>query len=89
MKREDFTIIEDEDGIVIYDESDDYAPGEQKIIDEDDELDIDYLNNQTCLQEVQKRSERHRQLWVSVGVIITIIAFIAAVCYVNFKDILF
>lgn len=89
MTREDFTIIEDEDGIIILDESDDYAPGEQKIIAEDDELDIDYLINQTRLQEAQKRSERHRQRWVSVGVIITVIAFITVVCYVNFKDILF
>lgn len=88
MKTDKFRVVE-EDGVVILDETDDYVPGEIRLTEDDDDLDIDYLINQTRLQEAHKRSERHRQRWVSVGVIITVIAFIAAVCYLNFKDILF
>lgn len=88
MKSDKFRVVE-EDGVVILDETDDYVPGEIRLTEDDDDLDIDYLINQTRLQEAQKRSERQQQRWVSVGVIITVLAFIGVMCYVNFKNVLF
>lgn len=88
MESDGLKIVE-EDGIVIFDASDDYAPGEQQIINDDDELDIDYLIKQTRIQEARKRKDQRRQLLVSVILIATVIAYIGIVCYMNFKDIIF
>lgn len=88
METDGLKIVE-EDAIVIFDASDDYDPGEQQIINDDDELDIDYLIKQTCIQEARKRKDQRRQLLVSVILIATVIAYIGIVCYMNFKDIIF
>lgn len=89
MRREDFTIIEDEDGMVIYDESDDYVPEENQIIDDDDELDMEYILKYEKLQAAREEAENQKQRWVSAGVIAGVILFVTAVCYINFKSILF
>lgn len=88
MNKERFKVVEDKNGIVVYDESDDYVPGEEQIIDEDDELDIDYILREAKRQEEQEDKEKHQQRRVSVGVIIAVVAFIAGICYINFKGIL-
>lgn len=88
MVKEKFEVVEDKDGIVIYDESDDYDPGEEQIIDEDDELDIDYILREAKRQEAQAAEEKRKQRWVSAGVIVAVVAFIAGICYWQFKNIL-
>lgn len=87
MKTEKFKTIE-EDGIVIFDESDDFVPGETQILDEDDELDVDYLLRETARQEEQEAEEKGKQRWVSAAVIAGVVTFIAVVSYINFKGIL-
>lgn len=89
MAREEFTIIEDKDGIVIYDESDDYVPEENQIVDDDDELDMEYILEYEKLHTARVAAENKKQRWVSTGVIVGVILFITAVCYINFKNILF
>lgn len=81
-------MVSDEDGIVIYDESDDFDPGEARILDEDDELDIEYLQRETARQEARQAIERRTQRWISVAVILTSVSFIAAVSYITFRGIL-
>lgn len=78
----------EKDGIVLYDESDDFDPGEAQILDEDDELDADYLLRETERQEVRQAEECRKQRWISAGVIAAVAAFIAGVCYINFRNIL-
>lgn len=87
MTEDQFKIVEDENGIVIYDESDDYVP-EDEILDEDDELDTDYILREAKRQVEQETKEKHLQRWISAGVILAVVSFIAGVCYLNFKDIL-
>lgn len=78
----------DEDGMVVYDESDDFVPGETQILDEEDELDTDYLLRETARQEVRHAVERRRQRYISAGVIAAVIIFIAGVFYFIFRSIL-
>lgn len=82
-----FKTIE-EDGIVVYDESDDFVPGETQILDEDDEFDTDYLLRETARQEARHAEESRRQRYISVGVIAAVIIFITGVIYFNFRNIL-
>ena len=84
---EKFKIIE-EDGIVVYDESDDFVPGEEQILDEEDELDTDYLMRETARQEARQAEENRKQRWISAGVIVAVATFISIVCYINFRNIL-
>lgn len=87
MEKDRFKIVEDEDGVIIYDESDDYVPGEEEILDEDNELDTEYILRESKRQEAQEAEEKHRQKWISAGVIIAMVAFIAGICFINFKGI--
>ena len=87
MKNGQFNVIEDEDGIILYDESDDYLPREAE--DNDDELDIEYLIEEQKRQDALKTAEDRKQRRVSFGVIAGVILFIAVVFYFNFKKILF
>ncbi len=87
MEKDRFKIVEDEDGVIIYDESDDYVPGEEEILDEDNELDTEYILREAKRQEVREAEEKHRQKWISAGVVIAVVAFIAGICFINFKGI--
>ena len=87
MNADKFKIIEEE-GVVIYDESDDFDPEESQILDEEDELDTDYLLRETQRQEARRAEERRRQRCVTVGVIAAVITFIAIMCYINFRNVL-
>lgn len=87
MKTEKFKAIE-EDGIVIFDNSDDFDPGEANILDEDDELDVEYLLRETECQEIREAEDKRKQLWVTAGVIAAVVGFIAGICYINFRNIL-
>lgn len=88
MNKEDFRIEKDEDGIVIYDQSDDFVPGEGNIIGDDD-LDMDYIREYEKRQAEKKGADTRQQRWVSVGVIAGVILFIMTVSYINFKGVLF
>ncbi|MDE5785602.1 MAG: hypothetical protein K2H98_03630 [Duncaniella sp.] len=77
----------EEDGIVIFDESDDYVHDEYHGIDKE-EIDIDYLLNQTRIQEYQKIIDQKHQRLISVGVIVAIIIFITIVSYLCFRNVL-
>lgn len=87
MAEEKFNIVEEED-ITIFDESDDYVPGEVTVLDEDDELDVEYLLRETALQEAQQARKQKTQRWVSVGVVAAVVAFIAGVCCFSFRNII-
>lgn len=87
MNTEKFKIIE-KDGIVVYDQNDDFDPEETQILNEEDELDTDYLLRETARQEVRQAEERRRQRYISAGVIAAVVAFVAGVCYINFRNIL-
>ena len=87
MEEVKFKSIE-EDGVVVYDESDDFVPGETQILDEEDELDTNYLQRETARQEVLQTEERRRHRYISVGVIAAVVAFIAGVCYIKFRSVL-
>lgn len=87
MTSDKFKIIE-EDSIVVYDQSDDFVPGETRILDEEDDLDTDYLLRETARQEVRHAEESRRQRYISVGVIAAVIIFITGVIYFNFRNIL-
>lgn len=88
MRTDQSKVVRDEEGIVIFDRSDDFDPGEVQILNEDDELDTDYLLRETARQEAQQEKERKTQCWVSAGVIAAVVAFIAGVCYINFRNVL-
>lgn len=88
MRTDQSKVVRDEEGIVIFDRSDDFDPGEVQILNEDDELDTDYLLRETARQEAQQEKERKTQGWVSAGVIAAVVAFIAGVCYINFRNVL-
>lgn len=82
-----FKTIE-EDSIIVYDESDDFDPEETQILDEEDELDTDYLLRETARQEARHADERRRQSYISAGVIAAVIIFIGAVCLIGLRNIL-
>ncbi|MDE6415472.1 MAG: hypothetical protein K2K68_00395 [Duncaniella sp.] len=84
MKHYEFHVIDDEDGIVIYDESDDYFPGDGRIFDGTDELDMDYILEYEKQQEARKAAELRHQRWISAGVIACVILYIALVTYIAF-----
>ncbi|MDE6484192.1 MAG: hypothetical protein K2L14_02220 [Duncaniella sp.] len=87
IKEKKFKVTEDEDGFIIYDESDDYLPREAE--NEEDELDIEYLIEEQKRLDARKAVEQRKQRWVAVGVIAGVILFISAICYINFRNILF
>lgn len=87
MRKTEYKIIE-EDGLIIYDESDDLDLGEMHILDDFDELDIEYLLRETARQEAQQAKERRTQRWISTAVILSVVSFIAIVSYINLRGIL-
>ena len=89
MTRGNFSIIEDEDCIVIYDESDDYVPEEERVYSNNDELDIDYLIPLSRIQDSRAAAEKHSQRLVSACVIVAVVTFVTTICYINFRSVLF
>ena len=95
--KEEFDLIE-EDEVVIYDESDDYDPGEEKVthlepgsfrLKTNEEIFTDeYMQDYARKMDNQIAKEKRNQLLLSVGVIATVILFIGIIVYVNFKNII-
>lgn len=98
MKKR-FDMVE-EDGVVIYDESDDYDPGEEtlgydvseegdfRLMSNDEIFTDEYMQNYAKKMDKEIAKEERHQRIISVGVITAIILFIGAVTYINFKNIL-
>lgn len=84
MSKEKFETIEDADGIVFYDESDDYVAGER---DNDDIFTDEYMQAFSEKMDAQIAREKRNQKIISVGTIVAVLAFIAALTAFFFKDI--
>lgn len=93
MEKKD-DIIE-ENGIVVYDESDDYDPGQDEINDNEfhlmtnEEIFTDeYMRDYSERMDAKIARNRHNDRLISVGVIIAVIVFILSVIFLNFRNIL-
>ena len=96
MKNQ-FDVIE-EDGVVIYDEGDDYDPGQDeatqteeggfRLMTNEEIFTDEYMQNYAKTMDEQIEREKRMQRLISVGVIVTIILFIGLITYINFKNIL-
>lgn len=84
MGKNDFEIVE-EDGIVIYDQSDDYDPGEDEDINTDDDFILpdneeiftdEYMQDFAQKMDAKIAREKRTQRLVSICVVIGIIAYI-------------
>lgn len=90
-----FDIVE-EDGVVIYDESDDYDPGENedveagefRLLTNEEIFTDEYMQEYARKMDAQIAKDKRIDLLVSVGVIVSVIGFIALVFYIGFKDLL-
>lgn len=89
-----YDIIE-ENGVVVYDESDDYDPGQDEINDNEfhlmanEEIFTDeYMRNYSERMDAKIARNRRNDRLMSVGVIIAVIVFILTVIYINFRNIL-
>lgn len=97
MSRKDFNIIE-EDGVIIYDESDDYDPGENDIehsqcgefhLMTNEEIFTDeYMQEYAERMNAKIRRERRVQRLISIGVIIGVSLYIALLSYIYFRRII-
>ncbi len=91
MAKEKFEIIEEND-VVVYDESDDYDPGEDEESEEfrlmtNEEIFTDeYLQAYAKEMDAKIKREKRNDRLISVGVVAGVIVFIAAITYLNFKD---
>ena len=96
MKNQ-FDVIE-EDGVVIYDESDDYDPGECettqsesdgfRLLTNEEIFTDEYMQNYAKKMDAQIDREKRIQRLISVGVIVAVILFVGLISYINFKNIL-
>ncbi len=97
--KDKFDVIE-EDGVVIYDESDDYDPGEDednpcentdegefRLLTNEEIFTDEYMQEYARKMDAQIAKEKRYQRLISIGVVVGVILFIAFVTYINFKDI--
>lgn len=94
MKKNKFDIVEDDD-VVIYDESDDYDPGEDsaetgefRLMTNEEIFTDEYMQDYAAKMDAKIAREKRNDRLISIAVIIGIILFVAAVVYINFKQIL-
>lgn len=91
MTKERFEIIE-EDDVVIYDERDDYDPGEDEESEEfhlmtNEEIFTDeYMQAYAAEMDSKIRREKRNDRLISIGVVAGVIVFVASIAYFNFKD---
>ena len=96
MKNQ-FDVIEN-DGVLIYDESDDYDPGEDettqseadgfRLLTNEEIFTDEYMQNYAKKMDAQIDREKRIQRLISVGVIVAVILFVVLISYINFKNIL-
>ncbi len=96
--KDKFDKIE-EDGVVIYDESDDYDPGEDeenlcentddgefRLLTNEEIFTDEYMQEYARKMDAQIAKENRYQLLISVCVVVGVILFIAFVTSINFND---
>lgn len=88
MHDKSFTIVE-EDGIVIYDESDDYDPAEDNISESSLKTNEEIFTEEYMMKFSQEMDykivrEKRNQRLVSISVIFTIILYISLLTYIFF-----
>ncbi len=91
MAKEKFEIIEEND-VVVYDESDDYDPGEDDgseefhLMSNEEIFTEEYMREYSVKMDSKIKREKRNDRLISVGVVAGVIVFIAAITYLNFKD---
>ena len=90
--------VTEEDGVVIYDECDDYDLGQKEAtqteeggfrLTTNEEIFTDeYMQNYAKKMDEQMVREKRIQRLISVGVIVSVILFIGLITYLNFKNIM-
>lgn len=96
-------MVEDEDGIVIYDESDDYDPAEGDDVEEDESAESEegfrlmtnkeifteeYMEEYARKMDAKIAKEKRTDRLISVGVILAIILITSLFIFINFKGLL-
>ena len=94
--KENFYLVE-EDGVVIFDKSDDYDPGEVeanqseagsfRLMTNEEIFTDEYMQEYAREMDNQIAREKRNQRLISIGVIATVILFIGIIVYINFKNI--
>ena len=84
MGKQKFKIIE-EDGIVIYDERDDYVPGEDRIdvlceLEGNEELNMGYILATEQQRDAEMRWKMCRDRLISIAVITSIVLYVTVLC---------
>ena len=92
--KEEFELIE-ENGVVIYDESDDYAPedaeatqteeGGSRMMTNEEIFTDEYMQEYARKMDNQIASEKRNQRLISIGVIATVILFIGIIVYITYS----
>lgn len=73
-----FEVVRDEDGIIVYDESDDYFDDETATLCDDEEIFTDeYMLAFAEKSDAEIAREKRVQRWISIGVIVGIILLAA------------
>lgn len=99
--KDKFDVIE-EDGIVIYDDSDDYDSGEDgetpsdepeegcgfRLMTNEEIFTDEYMHEYARKMDDKIAKEKRQQRLISVGVIVTVVLFIGLVVYINFRNIM-
>lgn len=88
MNDKSFTMV-DENGIVVYDESDDFDPEEENFTESPLKSNEEIFTDEYMIEFSQKMDqkiakEKRTQRLVSVGVILTIILYISLLTYIFF-----
>ncbi|MDE5607958.1 MAG: hypothetical protein K2I64_03390 [Muribaculaceae bacterium] len=88
MHKKEFEVIE-VDGVVVYDESNDYVPGEDFYdelckLEGNDDLDMEYILSTESLREAEMRRKKRRDGLVSVAVITSIVLYVGVLCWLFF-----
>lgn len=84
MSNKKIEIVEDADGIVLYDGSDDFVPEENE---NDDIFTDEYMQAFADKMDAQIAREKRNDRIISVGTVIVVLGFIAAITAVCFRNI--
>lgn len=94
--KDKFDVIEEE-GVVIYDESDDYDHGEDeanssengefRLMTNEEIFTDEYMAEYAKKMDAQIAKDKRNQRLISVGVVVSAVLFIGFVTYIAFKNI--
>lgn len=89
MGKDRFEIVE-VDGVVIYDESDDYYPGEERSgnglceLEGNEDLDMEYILSTEQKRNAEMRRKKRIDSLISGAVVASVVLYIALLCWVFF-----